>query len=144
MIRPSICISFDYERDNDYRKTFNVWKGNPNIAFNYNDKTPKEIDSSDISAIKRGLSRKINEAEIVLIISGQDINKTHRDAKEIECINWQNWECKKALEQGKSIILLKLTSSSEIPKELYGHTDRKDIVGLTLENVNAAIREVRK
>lgn len=144
MIRPSICISFDYEEDKNYRKTFNLWKENPNIDFNFNDKTPTEIDSYDISSIKRGLSRKINEAEIVLVISGQYINKRHRDSSDIESINWQNWECKKAIELGKSIILLKLDSNCAIPDELYGHTDRVDITGLTLENVKEAIRKIRR
>ena len=106
--------------------------------FDIIDKTPSEIDTYNISRIKGGLTSKISEANILLVISGDYINSPHKDRYEIGCVNWQNWECKKALELGKKIILVKLHSYNDIPKELYGFP-REDVVGLELDKVKNAI-----
>lgn len=141
MAKPKVCISFDYENDLNYRNTFNLWNNNKNIEFSINDKTPKEIDSYNISRIKAGLTLKINESDVLLIISGKSINTLHKDKVEIGCINWQNWECKKAIDLNKKIILLKLDTSCEVPIELYGK-DRENIIGLELEKVNGALNNI--
>ena len=106
--------------------------------FDIIDKTPSEIDTYNISRIKGGLTSKISEANILLVISGDYINSPHKDRYEIGCVNWQNWECKKALELGKKIILVKLHSYNDIPKKLYGFP-REDVVGLELDKVKNAI-----
>ena len=138
MARPKICISFDYDNDKYSRNSIRLWNENKNIDFDIIDKTPSEIDTYNISRIKGGLTSKISEANILLVISGDYINSPHKDRYEIGCINWQNWECKKALELGKKIILVKLHSYNDTPKELYGFP-REDIVGLELDKINRAI-----
>lgn len=138
MARPKICISFDYEKDKYSRNAIRLWNENKNIDFDIIDKTPNEIDTYNISRIKGGLTSKISEANILLVISGDYINSPHKDRYEIGCVNWQNWECKKALELGKKIILVKLHSYNDIPTELLGEK-REDIVGLELEKVKNAI-----
>ena len=102
------------------------------------EKKPSEIDTYNISRIKGGLTPKISEANILPVISGDYINSPHKDRYEIGCINWQNWECKKALELGKKIIFVKLHSYNDTPKELYGFP-REDVVGLELNKVKNAI-----
>lgn len=138
MARHKICISFDYENDKYSRNAIRLWNENKNIDFDIIDKTPNEIDTYNISRIKGGLTSKISEANILLVISGDYINSPHKDRYEIGCVNWQNWECKKALELGKKIILVKLHSYNDIPTELLGEK-REDIVGLELEKVKNAI-----
>lgn len=138
MARPKICISFDYENDKNSRNAIRLWNENKNIDFDIIDKTPSEIDTYNISRIKAGLTSKISEANILLVISGDYINSPHKDRYEIDCVNWQNWECKKALELGKKIILVKLHGYNDTPKELYGYP-REDVVGLELDKVNRAI-----
>ena len=138
MGRTKICISFDYENDRNSRNAIRLWNTNKNIDFDIIDKTPNEIDTYDISRIKAGLTLKINQADILLVISGNYINTPHKDKDKIGCINWQNWECKKALELGKKVLLVKLDYNSAIPTELYGKK-RVDIVGLELEKVKRAI-----
>ena len=138
MARPKICISFDYENDKYSRFTIRLWNTNKNIDFDIIDKTPNEIDTNNISIIKAGLTTKISESNILLVISGDDINAPHKNRSEIGCINWQNWECKKALELDKKIILVKLHSNNSIPTELLGEK-REDVVGLELEKVKKAI-----
>ena len=138
MARPKICISFDYENDKYSRFTIRLWNTNKNIDFDIIDKTPNEIDTNNISRIKAGLTTKISESNILLVISGDDINAPHKNRSEIGCINWQNWECKKALELDKKIILVKLHSNNSIPTELLGEK-REDVIGLELDKVKKAI-----
>ena len=138
MARPKICVSFDYENDKYSRNAIRLWNENRNIDFDIIDKTPSEIDTYNISRIKAGLTTKISESNILLVISGDNINTPHRNRSEIGCINWQNWECKKALELNKKIILVKLHSYNDIPKELLG-AKREDVVGVELYKVKNAI-----
>ena len=65
-------------------------------------------------------------------------NTPHKNRSEIGCVNWQNWECKKALELDKKIILVKLHSNNSIPTELLGEK-REDVIGLELDKVKKAI-----
>ena len=138
MARPKICASFDYENDKYSRNAIRLWNENKYINFDIIDKTPSEIDTYNISRIKAGLTTKISESNILLVISGDYINTHHGNRNEIGCINWQNRECKKVLELNKKIILVKLHSYNDTPKELYGFT-REDIVGLELDKINRAI-----
>lgn len=138
MARPKICVSFDYENDKYSRFAIRLWNTNKNIDFDIIDKTPNEIDTYNISRIKAGLTTKISESNILLVISGDYINTPHKNRNEIGCINWQNWECKKALELDKKIILVKLHSNNSIPTELLGEKC-EDVIGLELEKVKKAI-----
>lgn len=143
MARAKVCVSFDYENDKNSRNAIRLWNTNKYIDFDINDKTPSEIDTYDISRIKAGLTTKIKEADILLVISGNYINTLHKNRYEIGCDNWQNWECKKALELGKKVILVKLNSSNDVPKELYGKLqNREDIVGLEVDKVKQAISKL--
>jgi hypothetical protein len=68
------------------------------------------IKSKSDGALKRVLSRKIKEADVLLVIVGE---KTHRR-------QWVVWEVEKALELGKRIVAVKIESTYESPKELLG------------------------
>ena len=140
MAKPKVCISFDFENDKDYRNLISAWDANSDIDFAVNDKTPSEISSYDISRIKAVLTTKISEAKVLLVISGDHINSKHPDSKEIGCVNWQNWECQKALELEKGIVLVKLTNENKVPDELYGRTaDRIDVIGFEKDKIIEAI-----
>ena len=83
MIKTKICVSFDYENDKNSRNAIRLWNTNKNIDFDVIDKTPNEIDTYDISRIKAGLTLKINQADILLVISGNYINAPHKDKDKI-------------------------------------------------------------
>ena len=141
MARLKVCVSFDYENDKNSRNAIRLWNANKNIDFSINDKTPTEIDTYRIDRIKAGLTSKISESDVLLVISGQYMNSLHKDRTAIGSINWQNWECKKALELNKKIILVKLNSTSTIPEELYGES-RIDVNGLELEKIKNAFNSI--
>lgn len=141
MSKPSICISFDYEHDNTYRNLMSAWDKNKQIDFSIDDTTPDEISSNDISRIKAVLTTKIKEANGLVVISGKYINSKHKDSSQIGCVNWQNWECEKALELCKSIILIKLDSTCAVPEKIYGK-NRTDIIGFDEDEIIKAINKM--
>lgn len=121
MAKKSVCISFDYTADKDYRNLLNAWNNNPNFNFNVTDKTPNEINSSDISKIKGVLTTKISDADYMLVIVGEKTNSPHPDRAKIGEKNWQIWEIEKAKELEKKIIAIKIDATNDSPDALYGY-----------------------
>ncbi len=115
-----VFVSFDFEHDRQYKYTLNMWDGNDNIDFRFDDKSSSEINSWNIDRIKAALTMKIKEADAVLVIVGRYANSYHKDAALIGKRNWQNWEIAKAKELGKKLIGVKLDSSYSSPDELLG------------------------
>lgn len=119
MAKKKVCVSFDFENDGFYRNLLSAWDANSNFEFNFNDVTPSEINSNNISRIKAGLTQKINQCTYLLVIVGKYANEIHKDYKEIGEKNWINWEIKKAKELNKKLVAVKIDSTYESPDQLY-------------------------
>ena len=119
MPKRKIFISFDYEKDHRYKDLLVAWSYNSNFEFSFDNRTPNEIQSYDISRIKAGLTTKINEAEITLVIVGEDCNKPHPNRYAIGCKNWQIFEIEKSKEVGNKLVAVKLNMYNDTPIELY-------------------------
>lgn len=115
-----IFISFDYDHDRNYRYLLSALAKNPRSDISFDDCTPEEIQSYDISRIKSVLTRKIREATHILVIIGKHANSYHPDRIEIGERNWQWWEIKKGISEGKSFIAVKIDRSNPTPDPLYG------------------------
>ena len=113
-----IFVSFDYDNDRHYKSLLNAWNANSVIPFDFDDGSSEEINSWDIAAIKRALSRKINEADAVLVLVGKYADSRHRNSSAIGYKNWQNYEIAKAKEYGKKLIGVKIDCNNESPEEL--------------------------
>lgn len=98
-----------------------AWDANPNFDFSFNDQSPDEIQSNDISTIKSCLTKKINEANYTIVLAGKDANKQHKDYLKIGYKNWQNFEVARSVSNGNSLVVVKLPEYSEAPEEAYGH-----------------------
>lgn len=120
MAKPKIFVSFDFEKDRQYKYTLNMWSANSSFEFTCDDRSPSEIQTNSVSVVKNVLSRKINEASAVVVIVGEDANKLHPDWREIGYRNWQNYEVAKAKELGKRLIAVQLNSLYSYPEELIG------------------------
>lgn len=120
MNKPKIFVSFDFEKDRQYKYILNAWNANSAFEFTCDDRSPSEIQTNSVSVVKNVLSRKINEATAVIVIVGQDANKLHPDWREIGYRNWQNYEIAKAKMLGKKLIAVQLDSHYQYPDELYG------------------------
>ncbi len=118
MQKRKIFISFDFEHDRQYKYTLNMWNKNDNFEFTCDDRSPSEIQTNSVSVVKQVLSRKINEADAVVVIVGQYANSLHQDRFEIGYRNWQNYETAKAKELKKKLIAVQINSNYEYPEEL--------------------------
>ena len=118
MYKKKIFISFDFEHDRQYKYVLNMWSENDNFEFTCDDRSPSEIQTDSVAVVKQVLSRKINEADAVVVIVGQYANSLHKDKNEIGYRNWQNYETAKAKELGKKLIAVQINSNYEYPDEL--------------------------
>ncbi len=115
-----IFISFDYDHDRNYRYLLKALAANPRSDISFEDCTPEEIQSYDIARIKSVLTCKIREATHILVIIGKHANSYHPHRHEIGERNWQWWEIKKGISEGKSFIAVQIERSNPTPDPLYG------------------------
>ena len=118
-MKKKVFVSFDFEKDKQYKYLLNAWSANRDIEFTFDDRTPEEIQSNNISVIKANLSRKINEASTTLVLVGEDINKIHKDRWSIGFKNWQHYEIMKSKESGNKIVCAKLKSTNPLSDCIY-------------------------
>lgn len=119
MAKKKVYVCFDYDKDKHYKFLMGAWNANPNFDFCFNDFSSHEIQSYDISVIKRCLTKKINEANYTIILAGKDANKEHRDHLKIGYKNWQNFEVARSVDNHNSLIVVKLPEYSGAPEEAY-------------------------
>ena len=74
-----IFVSFDFDNDRRYKYTLEMWNGNTNIDFSFNDGSTKEIQSWDISRIKAAITAKINQSDAILVLVGEHADTPHKD-----------------------------------------------------------------
>lgn len=118
MAKKKVCISYDHENDKHYRYLLEAWNANDSFEFTFNNETPNEIKSEDISRIKAGLTTRISAATYLLVIIGEHANDVHKNTKLIGERNWINWEIKKAKDLGKKIVGVKINSQNESPEQI--------------------------
>ena len=119
MPKKKIFISFDYTKDHRYKDLLVAWSYNSNFEFSFDNRTPYEIQSNDISRIKAGLTLKINESDITLVIVGEDCNKPHPNRLAIGYKNWQIFEIEQSKRAGNKLVAVKLNMYNDTPLELY-------------------------
>ena len=113
-----VFVSFDYDNDKHYKYLLEAWDANPDFDFVFSDKTPDEIDTTNIGRIKAALTAKINSATHTLVIVGKKANKTHRHSKLIGFKNWINFEIYQSKQNRNKIAAVKIDKSYESPDEL--------------------------
>ena len=114
-MKKEVFVSFDFEKDKQYKYLLNAWAANKDFEFTFDDRTPEEIQSNNIAVIKANLSKKINEASTTLVLVGEDINKLHPERSMIGQKNWQHYEIIKSQEVGNKIVCAKLKSTNPSP-----------------------------
>lgn len=118
MAKKRIFVSFDYEHNKRYKFLLEAWDANKEFDFSFRDFSSSEIKSSDISRVKAGLTRKINQATMTLVIVGAHTNSLHPDRIKIGYRNWQTFEIVKSKEAKNKIIAVKINKSYKSPSEL--------------------------
>jgi hypothetical protein len=133
-----IFVSFDYENDKHYKFLLQAWNKNNKFEFTFEDHSSQEIDSDNIARVKAALSRKIDSADVTLVIVGKEANKKHPDSEKIGFKNWINFEVVKSIELEKSLVAVKLKSDYESPEELLG-SGASWAMSFTEENIMNAL-----
>jgi hypothetical protein len=128
-MKKDVFISYDYKNDRHYKNLLLAWDANDDFDFSiYDNSADVSINSDDASAIKRAISRKINEATYFLVIVGEETYT--RD--------WVCWEIEKAVELGKRIVAVKTDRENISPDELLG-VGASWAMSFTFESISSAI-----
>lgn len=119
-----IFISYHSQKNAQYKYTLNMWAKNQSVKFDFYDfSVGVSIKSKNESYIKKVITKKLNESNLVLCIIGEE---TH----EREFIDW---ELEKAKELQKKIIAVKVNHRFKAPECLLNSNikfekyTRKDI-----------------
>lgn len=137
-----IFVSFDFDKDRQYKYTLNMWDGNDNIDFSFNDGSTREIQSWEISRIKAAITTKINQSDAILVLIGEDADKQHKDHIAIGYRNWQYFEIAQAKAASKKIIAVKLDCGNTTPELLY-NSGASWAYSFTLESIKNAIHKAK-
>jgi hypothetical protein len=107
--KKKVFVSYYYDENNQYKNLLKAWDKNDRFDISFVDTSVDvSIRSKNESVIKRAISRKISESDIVLVIIGK---KTHQR-------KWVRWEIEKAAQLGKKIVAVKIRRSYQSPPEL--------------------------
>jgi MTH538 TIR-like domain (DUF1863) len=87
--KKKVFISYDHSEDLHYKRLLEAWNSNDKFKFEFDDRSPGvAIDSKDAGVIKAALTKKMKEAEYMLVIVGEKTAGSH----------WVNWEVRRALQ----------------------------------------------
>ncbi|WP_273854131.1 TIR domain-containing protein [Guptibacillus spartinae] len=109
-----VFISYDYDEDRTYKNMLKAWSKNSAEHFNninFEDgSTDISINSTDRSAIRRAISRRMNTCDKIIVLVGEETYKS----------DWCKWEIEKAEDLGLSFAAVKINNSNQSPSELIG------------------------
>ena len=114
----TVFISFDYDRDRNYRNLLTALNRNSRFDLTFTDATPGEIASDSVSRVKAVLTSRIRQATHTLIVVGQDANRLHADRFEIGEDNWQHWEIRQSIAEENQLVAVKIDHRYESPTPL--------------------------
>lgn len=107
----SVFISYDFDNDRHYKYLLQAWNANRIFDFSFFDQSVDvSVNSTEAAPIRRAISRRINQSNILLCLVGE---KTHRSG-------WVTWEINKAYELGVKIVAVKIKSTYTTPSALFG------------------------
>lgn len=108
-----VFVSYDHSEDAHYKRLLEAWEANPNFDFGFDQRSPSvAINSTEAGPIKTALTKKLKEADVLLVLVGAKTKDS----------DWVNWEIAraKADEIGLKLKLaaVKLSSSNSSPAGL--------------------------
>ena len=111
MAKKKVFISYDFDNDKKYKNLLLAWDANAYFDFSFEDTSADiSIDSTDKDIINKVVSARIKNSTYFLCIIGK---KTYKSA-------WVVWEISKAVEFGKKIVAVKISSTNKLPSEIVG------------------------
>lgn len=108
-----VFISYDHSEDVHYRRLLSAWDASSNFTFEFDDRSPHvAIDSNDAAVIKAALTKRMQQAEYLLVLIGK---KSHTS-------KWMAWEIERAKERDIKLKLaaVKIDREYQTPSGLIG------------------------
>ena len=107
----TIFISYDYDNDRHYKNLMVAWSKNASFDIEFYDSSVDvSVNSEAAAPVRRVISQRIRESDILLCIVGEE---THTS-------EWVEWEIDKADELGKKFVAVKTDRTNTTPPGLYG------------------------
>ncbi len=103
-----VFVSYDYDNDRRYKDLLAAWNANRRFSFVWEDHSTKRIDSREAGPIKAAITRRLKEADILLVLIGE---RTADSA-------WVAWEIQRAKDLGLDLVGVKLKKTFISPPEL--------------------------
>lgn len=128
-----VFISYDHSEDVQYRRLLQAWDANSNFNFEFDDRSPTvAINSNAAPVIQAALTRKMKEADYLLVIIGR---LTYTS-------DWVRWEITRATEPDVKLRLaaVKIDRDYTTPSGLYGK-GTSFAYSFTLANIESALAQ---
>ena len=111
MAKRKIFVSYDYDNDRYYKNLLLAWDKNREFDFDFRDQSADvSIRSTNVVAIKRAISAKINASTYFLCLVGKKTSKS----------DWVSWEIEKGKELGEKLVAVKINTRNGTPDGLLG------------------------
>lgn len=130
-----VFVSYDHSEDAHYRDLLRAWDANTDFDFEIDMRSPTvAIDSVEASVIQASLTKKMKEAEYMLIIIGK---KSHSST-------WMRWEIGRAKQPDINLkfAAVKTDSSNANPANLPSYTAVAN--EFKLDKIESALKNARK
>ena len=106
-----IFVSYDYDSDKHYKRMLQAWSANSRFELEFYDQSVDvSVNSTEAAPIRRVISSRIKQSDILLCIVGMHTNRS----------SWVTWEIEKAIELRKKLVAVKLNPAFITPAALYG------------------------
>lgn len=113
--RRKIFVSYHSKKEAKYKNMLKAWQKNSNFDLDFHDKSVGlSINTNNESRIKAGITKNLNESNLILCIVGEE---THQRPM-------INWELEKAKELNKKILVVKTNNKYKTPECLLGSNIR--------------------
>ncbi len=131
MADATIFISFDYDNDRHYKNLLVAWDKNDKFNFKFYDSSVTvAVNSEDASYIRSVIKKKIEAADYLLCIVGEETSKS----------DWVSWEINTAKSLGKKLIGVKTSSTNTTPSPLL-NAGAKWAMSFTFDAIKKAVDE---
>jgi len=128
-----VFISYDHSEDLRYKDLLRAWDANSIFSFEFDQRSPNEpINSTNASVIKASLTKKMQEADFLLVIVGA---KSYTS-------QWMAWEIQQAKSLKLKLAAVKLSSLNVTPTGLL-NTGTQFATSFTQERIIEALRNAK-
>jgi hypothetical protein len=129
-----VFVSYDHSEDVHYKDLLRAWDANTDFDFEFDLRSPNvAIDSAVASVIQATLTKKMKEADFILVIIGR---KSYAS-------NWIKWEIKRAQQDDTKLkfAAVKINSENILPSGMPIYASI--INGFTLDGIIGVLSKAK-